>query len=181
MRLFVALELPDEIKAELSSLTQKLKSVDMDAKWVKPENIHITLKFLGEVPDIEVAGVRKGVKEAVLGKKPFEVSLEGAGAFGRPPRVLWVDLGKGKKKVVELIKDLNSSLDHIRKEAREPSPHITLARIRFCRDIQGLNLAVESMKEGGFGGFEVESIELKKSVLTPKGPLYSTVETFPLG
>jgi 2'-5' RNA ligase len=181
MRLFVALELPADVKASLAEVPEKLKHVGMDAKWIEPGDMHITLKFLGEVEDGMLPGVKAGIERAVRDVKPFGVSLEGAGTFGRPPRVVWVGTGKGKEKVTSLMRNLESGLGFIRKEGREPSPHLTLGRIRSCRDRQSLDMAVEGIAKKAFGEFTVEEIELKKSVLTTKGPVYSTVGTFRLG
>jgi 2'-5' RNA ligase len=179
-RAFVAVEV--QCGAELRSALEQLKGYGRSLKPVHPDNVHVTLKFLGEVEESTVPGLEKVMRAAVQGIPPFQVRLVGTGAFpnARSPRVVWVGMD-GAEAMGRMAYILDNGCEQLgfRKEKRGFSPHLTLARVRegvdvdlseFLRDTQGKR----------FGPFEVAGIKLKKSVLTPSGPIYSDVLAVPL-
>jgi len=181
MRLFVALELPEQLRIAIASVKGAFDGVGMQAKWTPQENMHVTLKFLGEVDEKALPHVKRCVTEAAASVEPFDVAVEGAGSFGRPPRVVWAGIAEGAEQAASLMRKLEESLSFIVKEEREPSPHMTVARVASCADSERFFQALATMKAKRFGSFHAHCIALKRSVLTPDGPVYSTVEKFPLG
>jgi 2'-5' RNA ligase len=178
MRLFVAIDLGEELIDKLVSVQKKIGSRDYDLKLVEPENLHLTLKFLGEVDESRLGQVERLVSESLKGTHPFTLSLQGLGYFGSGSfmKVVWVGVYSGKDEFVRLTRSLESSLSAIRREEREPSPHLTIARVKSGS--QALAHEILSMKDVKLGEVGVKEIKLKQSVLTPQGPIYSDVKTF---
>jgi len=182
MRLFVAVELDDNVVARLSSIQEKLSSGDFDLKLVEPGNLHLTLKFLGEVQESQVKQIESIISGSVNGFRPFTLSFRGIGRFGGRDRVnvIWAGVKDGSQDFVNLAKALDSGLSFIRREEREPSPHLTIARVKSGRNIPALLHEVDSLGDVKIGEVRVNEIKLKQSVLTPQGPVYSDVKTFAL-
>jgi len=181
MRLFIALELPEQIRECIALTNNAFSSMDIEAKWVPTGNMHITLKFLGEVAENALAKVKQCITDAVANVESFDVTIEGTGSFGRPPRVVWAGVGEGREEIAAVMRSLENALSFIMKESREATPHMTIARIASCADVKRFMECIEDMKTRRFGSFRAESIALKKSVLKPEGPVYSTIETFKFG
>ncbi len=137
MRCFIAIDIPNEIRAELIDLQKDLAGrVDIrrgDAKWVEPEGMHLTLKFLGEVPDNQVVEVCRIVQEVAERHEAFDFSVKDVGSFGgRSARVLWVGAGLDCPELLALQQDLEDELELAGwpREGRQFSGHLTLCRIR---------------------------------------------------
>ena len=182
MRLFVAVDLDVNIKAKVAGIIEQMKTKNIDVKFTKPENLHFTLKFLGEVAEEKVTDVKEKVKEALEGVKAFRISMEGMGYFGSRNfiRVVWIDVKLGKDKLSKLCRKMNV-LDYIRKDDFEPNPHLTIGRPRSGRNKEFLLQTIEELKHVKIGEMEVKEVKLKKSLLTPEGPVYSDVAVFSLG
>jgi len=162
VRCFVAVDFEDpELLDSLVRAQDLLRGTGADLKVVERENIHLTMRFLGDV------------REGLLAE------LRGLGTFPnlRRPRVVWVGLTKGADELAEIFRRLESGLLGLgfRPEGRGFSPHITLARVRSGRNREMLAEQVSRNADEEFGEFTVRYIRLKKSVLTPKGPIYSTI------
>jgi len=178
VRCFVAVDFEDpELLDSLVRAQDLLRGTGADLKVVERENIHLTMRFLGDVREgllEELKGVVSGI-----GFEPFRAELRGLGAFPnlRRPRVVWVGLTKGAEELSEIFKRLESGLLGLgfRPEGRGFSPHITLARVRSGRNREKLAEQVSRNADEEFGEFTVRYIRLKKSVLTPKGSIYSTI------
>lgn len=183
MRAFIAIELPGETKALLSGLAGELSKSGSDTSWVKPENIHLTLKFLGEIDDKNTGQITRIMEETAKTTGPFPAQLSSIGAFPgiNFPRVIWVGVGKGSDKVAEIAKTLEREIEKvgIPSEDRPFSSHITIGRVRsrLKRNllVDALNAASGRIDWQGKGEFRVTKITLYKSTLTPKGPVYETV------
>jgi 2'-5' RNA ligase len=180
MRIFIAIDLPNEIRKELKELQRTLRPLTTSARWVAPESIHITLKFIGEVPDKrieEIDGELSG-----LTWKPFTVSVRGVGFFpgSRSPRIFWA--GMEAPTMQSLTEKLDSRMERLgfEKEKRAFRPHITLARARNSRIDSGLVSAVANYAEHDFGSFTVDRIFLFQSMLKPTGATYNKVKEYPL-
>jgi len=180
MRLFVAVELSEKVIGNITSIQERLGSKDYDLKLVEPENLHLTLKFLGEVGDSRK--VEEMVSACVKEFPEFTLSFHGIGYFGseRFMKVIWAGVKEGSRDFVNLAKALDSRLSLIRKEEHEPSPHLTIARVKSGRNLQRLAREVASLRDVKLGESRVKEIKLKQSVLTPQGPIYSDVKVFPL-
>lgn len=175
MRTFIAIELEEEIKKSLSEVYAELKKSDEDIKWVNPQNIHLTLKFLGEVPEQKIPRIAQLLKELAGATKPFTIEIKNIGGFPnlKSPRVIWANLEKGKEELTQLALTIEDALVSLKfpKENRVFSTHFTLGRVRYIKDRQGFQRKVEQIQFPPLSQ-EVKSIILFKSTLTPKGPIY---------
>jgi 2'-5' RNA ligase len=182
MRLFVAIDLDWKVIENITSIQRKLTSHDFDLKMVEPENLHLTLKFLGDVQESQREQIENLISEATKDVRTFELSFHGIGYFGsaRYMKVIWAAVKEGSQDFVNLAKALDSRLSFIRKEDHEPSPHLTIARVKSGRNADKLSREVNSLRDVKMGEVPVKEIRLKQSTLTPQGPIYSDVKIFPL-
>jgi RNA 2',3'-cyclic 3'-phosphodiesterase len=187
MRAFIAIELPKEIKEHLSKIQGKLKASGADVKWVEPANIHLTLKFLGEIDEEVKAKVITALSGIASDRNSFIASISSIGAFpkAQSPRVIWAGLNLGDEQVKEIAKQIDSDLEKIglAKEDREFSSHITLGRTKSSKNRIELVKLLEGLSETQLGPFEfhVSKITFFKSTLTPKGPIYEALHESCLG
>jgi len=186
MRTFIAIELPQEIKDFLSRLQGELKASRADVKWVEPKNIHLTLKFLGEIDEKKLEKVSEIMQETVKEKDKFQMRISSLGAFPKidSPRVIWVGVALGDKEVKAIAEDLEEKISKIGipREARPFSSHITIGRAKSSLNRQEL---VQDLKnKADLGGknldFYVTKITLFQSTLTPKGPVYEALKEISL-
>ncbi|NIP24362.1 MAG: RNA 2',3'-cyclic phosphodiesterase [Phycisphaerae bacterium] len=182
MRCFIAIDIDENNRMALGDLQQQLKSkVDVkrsDVKWVKPGNIHLTLKFLGEIKDEQVVDICNIVKEVAGRHNSFELSIESVGHFGgRSARVLWVGTGEGREKLLELQKDLEQELASAGwpAEKRAYSGHLTLCRVRNPKAGFKLVQIIEQYNDFKVGVMSADSISVFQSELTPAGPIYTVL------
>ena len=181
-RVFIAINLPEEIKKELSSLQRKWS--ELPARWVKPENLHITLAFLGYLSDEEVAKVCEITNEVAKKHSPFSIKLVKI-SYGppkkSPPRMVWA-IGEKSKPLTDLKNDLENELSGrvgFQPENRTFTPHITLARIRKW-DFRGIDPEERpQVNEDISLSFEVSSIEVMESFLKRGGSEYEILESCP--
>jgi 2'-5' RNA ligase len=180
MRIFVAIDLDEKVVERLSELQRKLHSHYYDIKIVEPDNLHLTLKFLGEVE--ETGRTEQIISEVAKEFHEFTLSFDGLGYFGNGNRVnvIWAGVKECSEKFVKLACKLDEKLSFIRKEDHELSPHLTIARVKSGRNVQELAREVRSLGDVKIGEVHVKEIKLKQSVLTPQGPIYSDVNVFPL-
>jgi 2'-5' RNA ligase len=184
MRLFIAVNIPDEIKEKISAFQQELRKLDCDIKWVNVENLHLTLKFIGEASPEKVDDIESSMKESVSDLKPFRVDFYGAGVFPdiHRPRVVWVGITEGADSLKGIASKLETLLEAvgIKKEEREFSAHATVGRVRSSRNTIALvKKLIEFEKAGpsGFGSFVVDKICLMQSILHPQGPEYKCLRS----
>lgn len=181
IRSFIAIELPDEVRRELGELSRELgKAKYPFVKWVDTGNIHLTLKFLGNIPPARVDGITEAVKQAAKGKSPFQLEISKLGAFPtvNQPRVIWVGVGGETDRLVELQRSVDSRLAPLGFAPEKQSfvPHLTIARVRESAspdDKKALGRLLASTKFDSQGRIGVDSIKLMRSQLTPEGPIYS--------
>ena len=188
IRSFIAIGLSVEVKGGLARLRSELERAEHTfVKWVDPEGIHLTLKFLGNIPFKQVAEITKAIEKATQGISPFHLEISGLGAFPnlKQPRVLWVGIGGEIDKLLSLQQNIDSTLAPLgfAKEERSFVPHLTLARIR-----QGASL-IERRSFGELAMFtnfeikyplDVKNISLMRSQLTPKGAIYTRLSVVEL-
>lgn len=175
VRLFIALPIPEEVK---QSLTEPQKQLSVRGiKPVEPENLHITLKFLGEAPEErieEITSALDGVDE-----EEFDMRARGMGAFPniRNPRVVWAGINEGEEESTRLARQVEESMSTLgfERERRSFTPHITLARVksRTPESRRAVQNTVEEYDEHEFGEWRAKRVVLMQSKLTPKGPIYS--------
>ena len=182
MRAFIAIELPKEIRVRLSRLQEKLKATQADVKWVSPENIHLTLKFLGEIDDKKQEKINLILDDVIKEKCAYKIQISSIGAFPKLnfPRVIWAGVDQGDDETKAIAKGLEEKIQKIGipKEDRAFSSHITIGRTRSTKNrdklVQELNniadISADNLK------FNVTKITLFKSTLTPAGPIYDVLK-----
>jgi 2'-5' RNA ligase len=180
LRTFIAIDLGKAIRDRLIALQENLARSGTEVKWVEPENLHVTLLFLGEVDERDVPQVCQVVAEAAQQRPSFPLSVETTGCFPnvRRPRVLWVGVGEGKQEVCTLHDALEKPLLELgcyRREERQYTPHITLGRVKSDRPTD--RLAAALLKYAGWKGGEttVREVLIMSSELTSKGPIYTVL------
>lgn len=185
MRVFIAIDIGEEIRKGLAELQTELQGkVDIkrsDVKWVNPKGIHLTLNFLGEIRDKDIVDVCNITKEAAGRHKSFELDVETVGSFGgKNPRVLWVGTGEGSDNLLELQKDLEQQLDSAGwpAEKRAFSGHLTLCRIRNPKAGAELAQISQSYKDFKLGSFYADSVTVYQSQLMPSGPIYTVLGNY---
>jgi RNA 2',3'-cyclic 3'-phosphodiesterase len=180
MRLFIAIDVPNEIRKQLKELQRDLRPMATGAKWVAAESIHVTLKFLGEVPEKRF----EQIDEALGGLtwKPFTIAVHGVGFFpgARSPRVFWA--GMEAPTMQGLTEELDARMEPLgfEKEKRAFRPHITLARAKTSRLEAALVAASEKYGERDFGSFTADRIYLVQSALKPTGSVYTKIKEYSL-
>ncbi|HKS95105.1 MAG TPA: RNA 2',3'-cyclic phosphodiesterase [Terriglobia bacterium] len=185
MRCFIAIDLPQEIHAALARLQAEFRAAlgrhDADARWTRPEGIHLTLKFLGHVPEPEVAAVTESL--AALGAfDKFAIEVGGLGFFPGPrrPRVFWVGV-EAPPALQTLVSGVEAAMEKLgfAPEQRDFTPHLTLARFRTPRPQPALEKLVAERANLSLGKFEVSEFFLFESKLSPHGAEYRKVARFP--
>ncbi|MBS7658158.1 MAG: RNA 2',3'-cyclic phosphodiesterase [Candidatus Bathyarchaeia archaeon] len=178
IRCFIAIDVDQKnVIEKILSIQKVLEESKVDLKLVEPQNIHLTLKFLGEINEEKVKKVIEAIKDIQF--KPFKIILKGLGVFPtiNYPRVLWVGVTNGFKEISLIFLKLEDKLAKLGfpKEERGFSPHLTIARVKSGKEKTELIKVLEKFKNEEIGEVPVESIKLKRSILTSKGPIYSTL------
>jgi len=176
LRTFIAFPIGESLIEKIRALQKELKALKLDAKFVDPEKIHLTLKFLGDTPVSSLEKIRSVMEEAVKGRSPFSVSVEAFGAFPnfRSPRILWIGSKEGSQEGEVLADALNEGLSPLgfEKEERKFKPHLTLARLRSLKNEKRLAQFVEGYTLPWQEPLPCEILTHYKSTLTPRGALY---------
>jgi 2'-5' RNA ligase len=181
VRAFIAIDLPESIQAALGQQQAALRAACLDARWTRPEGIHVTLKFLGEISDDQV----RQVTEALTQLTPFasfSIAVKGFGFFpdARRPRVFWVGL-EAPPALSELADGVESRMEKLgfAREERSFTPHLTLARFKVPRPQPALQALLTQQGEPSLGQFQVSEFFLFESKLSPRGAEYRKIARFP--
>lgn len=185
IRTFIAVPLPDSVLAEFGKLNRQMRSLSRDVKWVRPESIHLTLKFLGNLEPEALDRVFTAVERCFQSRwEKFSLTVGGLGAFPnfRRPRVLWVGVqGDGYEYLLRLQQQIETELaeEGFEKEKRKFSPHLTVGRVKFAGHLEEL---LKSFMEYPFPemNFIVERVQIMRSELKPDGAVYSVQREYPL-
>ena len=184
MRLFVALDLPDEVRGALARAIERLKPNCRAAKWVRPRSMHLTLKFIGHViadGDAQKLADLRAALATVRSSRPVEVKYRGIGFFpnSRRPRVIWCGV-EGTPNLARIAADIEAAIEPpgIAREERAFVPHLTLARIESPRGAEQLVRAAEELQSCGFGSARETQFYLFESKTKPSGAEYTKIETF---
>jgi 2'-5' RNA ligase len=189
IRSFVAIELPEEAKKGLARLRKQLERDEHKfVKWVDPRGIHLTLKFLGNIPSKRVTEITEAMGKAVEGISPFRLEISGLGAFPslKQARVLWVGIGGELDQLSTLQQNIDSVLAALgfAREERPFVPHLTLARVREGASLPERRSFGELVGSAAFEDkypIEVEAVRLMRSQLMPAGALYTCLLVVGLG
>jgi 2'-5' RNA ligase len=180
MRLFIAIEIPDQIKKAMAEVQGRLRNAGVDAGWTRSEGIHLTLKFLGEVPESKVPDIMAALTGVVMSTKGFRLDVAGVGAFPNPrnPRVVWI----GVSGETDVLKKLQAAVEEaitrlgFKQEDRAFTPHLTLGRIKFIHSRDPWLKALEEVKGIKLSAFDVHAVSLMKSELKPSGAIYTEID-----
>jgi 2'-5' RNA ligase len=183
IRAFIAVDLPEGLKKELAELETQLKKKSPPVvKWVDPNSIHITLKFLGEIATDSIDEVMLAIEDAVQGIAPFELEVRELGAFPSLDRaqVIWVGVKGELEKIAQLQKNIEANAEQLgfSRESRAFSPHLTLGRLRDearPNDRQRLGKLLTNTTFTALHNVTINAVNLMKSQLTPTGPIYTCI------
>jgi len=184
MRTFIAVAISSEVREKLAQIQAEFRKGDPDVKWVEPENLHITLKFLGEVSENKLPDVIEKARLAVSEISNFRMHLSGLGSFPnlKSPRVVWVGTSEGKDELKKLNEKIEENLSNLgfAREKREFSAHLTIGRVRSLRGKGKLVKKIEELGNTDVGEFSVDKVLVMESQLSPKGPTYRIIEKIDL-
>jgi len=184
-RSFIAVELSAEIAAGVRRIQEGMRERAAGVSWVRPEGIHLTLKFLGEVDPDRIEGIVNKAEECVTGIKPFAIGIRGCGGFphAKNARVIWIGVDDTSGELKELQARVEKGMEEMgfTKEDRGYTPHLTIGRLRSGKGSTGVAQALEDMKESDLGTMEVREICLFRSHLKPTGAEYTKLKVIPLG
>jgi 2'-5' RNA ligase len=187
MRVFIAIDIDEQIRKALGRLQNEMRSkADIrkgDVKWVNPDVMHLTLKFLGEIKDVQSVDVCNITKEVAGRHGNFELEVEKVGYFGgKSARVLWVGTGQNCENLLQLQSDLEQELASAGwpRETRKFSGHLTLCRVRISKAGVKLARMTEEYRDLKVGAVSADSISVYQSQLTPKGPIYTVLGNYKL-
>lgn len=184
VRAFVAVGIGAEARARLAAWMGALRPRLPGLKWVEPENLHLTLRFLGETPLSLLPDLERALREAAAAVPPFTLAVRGTGAFPglARPRVLWaaVEAGAGLAALQRRVEEAVGRLGWPA-EDRPFHPHVTLARVREERPRADAAAALGAAAAREWGRTTVDEVLLLRSTLTPRGPIYARLASFPLG
>ncbi len=180
MRTFIAIDLAPGIKAGLETLVRKVRKSAGGVTWVKPEAMHLTLKFLGDIPEDSVGTVKALLEKLAGARRPFSMRLKGTGTF--PPggrmsaRVLWAGIEESSE-LMELQSALEAECEKagFPREARAFHPHLTLGRVKSSDGLEPVLRELERYREADLGEMTVAAVTFFQSVLGPSGPVYKVL------
>ena len=180
MRLFVAMDLSETVRARITQFCEKLRRSYPAARWVRSESVHVTLKFIGETAEARVDVIREALR-TVHSSAPVDLMFRKVGFFPneRRPRVFWVGIDASPN-LAEIAREIESTLGRIGipRETREFKPHLTLARFDDPRGIDKLHAAIREAGDAEFGSLRTSELHLYKSDLQRGGAKYTSLETF---
>ncbi len=183
IRTFIAIDVPDEVKEMISRAQENFRRLGGDrVSWTRPQGIHLTLKFLGDVNEDEISGIANRVETATLEFSSFEIQTTNAGGFPRmqKPRVLWLGIDGGVE-LISIQKAVDKSISKLGfdRERKKFNPHLTVGRVK--------SLTLDSPLPENFGSYEFKTvnwiaseINVIASDLKPTGAVYTILDTIPL-
>lgn len=186
LRTFVAVEINGPIRARAGELIAALAGTSADVKWVEPHNLHLTLKFLGDVHEREMVEVCRAVSQGAARVSPFELEVRGVGAFPNAarPRTVWLGASEGAQQMIALHDRIEEKLAELgyREEHRRFQTHVTIGRVRGAGlGIAELGERIQRQADALVGRMTVDKATVFSSTLTPQGPVYEVVGTARLG
>lgn len=185
IRSFIAIEMPADLRSRLEATIDELRNLRVDARLSRPESVHLTLKFLGDIRESQIQPIEDALTRSVEDRRPFPIRISGLGVFPylANPRVVWVGIDGGKE-LIDLQHDVESSLSELAfpPEKRAYEPHLTLARVKSRRNIAALIHYVESSGSAvALGEFVARGLHLYQSILKPQGAEYRKLASLTFG
>ena len=182
IRAFIAVSLAPAIGEEIANVQAALKNAQGDIRWTRVEGMHLTLKFLGDIPQAHVEPILTTLRNALTDQSPLYVVAQGLGAFPnfKRPKVLWAGLiGEGLAKLQEKVESALVPLGFPREE-RGFTPHLTLGRVRSLRGWESVFAVIKKYEQVQFGSSLIDRITLYQSTLRPDGAVYHPLGSIPL-
>ncbi len=188
MRSFIAINLPEQLKRNISEFLNPFLSIKSDVKWVKPENLHLTIKFLGNVELDKISYIEEILSGVVSRFEPFDIYFSEIGCFPNMnrPRVIWIGI-KDENSFLKLFKDIEENISKLgfKREGREFSPHLTIGRVKGTKGIEIIREKIRQLGTDDRGLIKdqkivVNSISLIRSDLSGAGARYTLLRDFPL-
>jgi RNA 2',3'-cyclic 3'-phosphodiesterase len=182
IRTFLAIRPADHVIDEVAAMQAKLGDAGADVRWIARDSMHLTIHFLGDVREAELAEIERGLAEGLAAVVPFDLECRGLGVFPnqKRPRVVWVGLdGEGLERLAESVETVLSPLGFPPQE-RDFTPHITIGRVRSARGSENLVRALKANAESSFGTSRIDFVTLYKSQLRAEGSVYTPLATFTL-
>lgn len=169
-----------DLSRKVSEVVEIFQAAPADVKWVDPQNLHLTLKFLGDVDSVDIHRVCEMVEKAAAETPPFEFEIRGAGAFPTVsrPRTFWLGAGEGRREMVALAKVLEKKLQKLGfpRESRSFQPHLTIGRLRRGgQTASELSDLLRQYADVEVGRMAVAEVTVFSSTLTPSGPIYDVL------
>lgn len=184
IRTFIAIEIPDGIKAAMVDVQGALRKTGADVGWTRPEGVHLTLKFLGPVEAAVIPKLSAAVETAIKDEASLTVEVKGTGVFpnARAPRVIWLGLGGDIDAMAELARKVDAACEGLgfKPEDRPFKPHLTLGRVKSSKGSKALMDALKSFENVELGGFKAESVSIMKSELKPSDAVYTQIQEIKL-
>ena len=186
VRTFIAIELAPHVVDGLARVQEELRGAGAKVKWVARQNLHLTIKFLGDVEYEKVNEISQVITGAVADTAPFALKVHGIGTFpkgGRAPRVVWAGIEGDTEKLERIYTRLNDGLVRfgVPYEKRRFSPHATIGRVRSPAGANRLVEAIRERADADFGETEVSGLVFFMSELTSSGPVYTVLAHIPFG
>lgn len=178
VRAFIGIDIDEAVRHKLVAAQEQLQATGAQLKLVEPPNIHVTMKFLGEVPEDKIGAIAEALKRAAAGTGQFDIRVKGIGVFPnlRYIRVVWAGVAEGRDEVIGLYQKIDREVQPLGfRPERDFVPHMTVARVKTAKQKERLAAFVKEMNDAEFGVTRAQAVELKQSTLTPKGPIYSTL------
>jgi RNA 2',3'-cyclic 3'-phosphodiesterase len=179
IRAFLAVDIGPEVRENLRRLQERLQRSQADVRWVRPESIHLTLRFLGNVPAVDLEKLAPVMAVAAAGQAPVELTVSGWGMFPNQsrPRVLWVGLPQGREKLGQVAEELERGMIEagFGPEDRPWKPHLTLGRFKSLRGLDQLSKALAKEGEQVYGRIQADRLTLFQSQLQRSGAVYTAL------
>lgn len=188
LRTFIAVDFPIDVKLKIEEITAYFKTQlpKQAIKWVDPNNMHLTLKFMGETPIEKLERIKASIHQVVTTFQIFSIEIKTLGMYpnANQPRVIWLGI-QGGENLITLHKQLDASLKEvgIQPERRPFSPHLTIGRVRRNADLESvktLGKTLSQFKVSSLGNISITQIVYYQSELTPQGPNYTILQSTPL-
>ncbi len=185
LRAFLSIDLPASLHPPLTQVQNSLKKSGADVRWVPVGNIHLTLKFFGNILETAVDTISGSTRRVTREVHPFELRISGLGAFPgiKSPRVIWLGLEEPTGALAHLYQGLEEAFHAIGypPEDRAFNPHLTLGRVRSNKGREKLSTLLANVAVPEFPAFRVGVLTLFRSTLTPQGSIYTPLQVLPLG
>jgi 2'-5' RNA ligase len=184
VRTFIAVSLSSSVLAGIEKLMRTFQANMMGVHWVEPRNLHVTLKFLGDVPLNDLPQLIRAVTQSVRQTDAFDITFQDFGVFPcrESPKTIWIGCREGSEELVQLAEKINEGLLPLGfpKEARKFSPHLTIGRIKKAMQSSSLIPLLDEQPNRLFGSCSVSEVQIFSSELTRRGPIYDELAAIPL-